>query len=319
MCKRNCIYRGGVNKSWNDGESTCNYSAASWHAGSKHQTRTGVIMEMLGKTQPDEEVRELLRGECCPLYVWNGEGKPQRAKKPENLKKAKPEKPESKKYQYHRNVRPEQEKLIREAYGRGLSDNAISRDTGVDVKIVAYWRAENGLESNFSKNMAGKKIDEEKCMQLYRQGLTDGMIGKEFGVSGMTIWLWRQRNNLKTNFNRGPISQEEREKRLALWKAGKADTEISAAVGVSERQIREWRRREHLPANDRRRNMKVDPWLLRSLYDQGLNDRQVAERAGCTSTLVNQWRHREGLPVNKTQRQRIRENLSPATQEKENQ
>lgn len=44
------------------------------------------------------------------------------------------------------------------------------------------------------------KLDERKCMELYRDGLSDPKIAEHFGCSVKPIVNWRKRNNLKPNY-----------------------------------------------------------------------------------------------------------------------
>jgi hypothetical protein len=47
------------------------------------------------------------------------------------------------------------------------------------------------------ENMASK-IDGARARELYDQGMSDGDIGKEFGVSSSSIFQWRKKNNLQS-------------------------------------------------------------------------------------------------------------------------
>lgn len=93
------------------------------------------------------------------------------------------------------------------------------------------------------------KVDHEKALKLYMQGLNDAEISRRLNVSDNAVHLWRRRNKLPSNYK--PYTREEEEKRLALWRQGLNDREIGDAIGVKSRCIAEWRRVRGLAANIR--------------------------------------------------------------------
>lgn len=99
------------------------------------------------------------------------------------------------------------------------------------------------------KRKEPKKLDHEKALKLYTQGLNDADISRRLNVSDNAVHLWRRRNKLPSNYK--PYAREEEEKRMALYRQGLNDTEIGKAVGVSHSCIAEWRRVRGLAANIR--------------------------------------------------------------------
>lgn len=47
---------------------------------------------------------------------------------------------------------------------------------------------------------------------------------------------------------------------------------------------------------DRKKNVVVDPEMVRKLYEEGLNDAEIAKRLGCSKSPVCTCRNRLGLP-----------------------
>lgn len=68
MCRRSCVYRGGLNGQWGQGDTSCNYAAAMMGTNQQFKTRTKILCLKLGKQEPDEEVKELLKSQNCPFY-----------------------------------------------------------------------------------------------------------------------------------------------------------------------------------------------------------------------------------------------------------
>ena len=51
------------------------------------------------------------------------------------------------------------------------------------------------------------KFDEEMCLRLYREGLSDNQIARHFGLSKTPIASWRKRNGLAAN---GSLNHDRR-------------------------------------------------------------------------------------------------------------
>lgn len=118
------------------------------------------------------------------------------------------------------------------------------------------------------------KVDIEKLRALYSQGLDDGQIGKQLGVSGSAILLWRKKLGLSANGKGGRKTPAE-----------PASAPITAPVVVnSAATIVSWlRQRDTIIA-------EVDPgktWKV--------NGRDIIDRAGLL-TMANRKREIAKLP-----------------------
>ena len=240
MCKRNCVYRG----SWacmDGGGTECTYSAAALRAHSTHTTRTGEIMVRLGKTSVDKEVRTMLKGPYCPLYEWNGKGKPSQTRNPKEYKESR--------QQYRPNWTDSEAEQMMQAYQEGLSDKQISEKTGIWQNKVSWWRRQQGLQSNYLKK---RDHDWDKALTLWKRGESDGSIARAIGASLPAVYNWRARTGLTPNYKRTPVDPAMIAKRVEMYKAGASDCEMARELGVSLYAIRRWRGTHDLPAHDTR-------------------------------------------------------------------
>lgn len=106
----------------------------------------------------------------------------------------------------------------------GRTDSELSEIFGFTEDIISKWREGHHIVANKSvpKPVAQvhrqkANIDESKARELYDQGKSDGAIGKNIGVSGVTVMNWRKRNNLPTKYLRPgtvPVSTETTAKPL---------------------------------------------------------------------------------------------------------
>ena len=307
MCKRNCAYRGGMTCGHEAG-TCCNYSVAAEHAGSKFKTRTRVLMERLGKKTADKEVRQLLQGEFCPLYVWNGKGRPSKTKIPKKeaeeerpAENTQEEEPREKSVPRRYVISPEMEETLLRAYKKGLNDREIEKETGITAYKVRYWRHERKLASNYKAKHA---VDLTGARELYEQGLMDTEIGRRLGCSTCAVYQWRQREGLKANREVKRMTREMQELKMKLYREGATDGQIAEQTGAKKSGILSWRKYYHLPPNDKRSLHRVDRVLMKKLYQRGLNDRQIAEKLGCYSSTVGAWRKENSLAPNKTRRRK---------------
>ena len=54
----------------------------------------------------------------------------------------------------------------------------------------------------------------------------------------------------------------------------------------------------YIPVTARKAPVRINPALMRPLYDKGLTDGEIAAEIGCTRTTVGKWRRKEGLALN---------------------
>ena len=247
MCSRNCVYRNQYG--------ICDYAGAALATGDINRTRHKVIAEMIGKKPSDPEVRELLKGENCPLYYWNGAGRKKAAAwrlkqgaRPDGEPETQPEEEAPKRRAREPKVYmpPAPEEELAKEYEKGKSDQEIATAVGLRNYQVRLWRKARGLECNIRRRIS--ESTETEIERLYWMGLTDGKIAREVGFNAQRIFEWRKRNGLPPNVN-SRMTEEERAQRMEHYRSGMTDKEIAAAEGVSRRAIEKWREVNELPAN----------------------------------------------------------------------
>ena len=100
----------------------------------------------------------------------------------------------------------EKERL--ELYNQGLSYREIARRLNVDTGTIQKWASIRGLKSNYKKGahyIQEKRVsflpeeENQKRMDLYKQGLTDQAIANKCFVCRCTITHWRKTRGLKVN------------------------------------------------------------------------------------------------------------------------
>ena len=103
-------------------------------------------------------------------------------------------------------VQPFTEAACRKLLKAGKSDAEVGEVFGMTPWEVLCWRRRHmpGLRKEKKEEMPqNNKLDEEKVMELYREGKSDGAIGKVLGVTSNAILMWRRRNQLPANFSHG--------------------------------------------------------------------------------------------------------------------
>lgn len=107
------------------------------------------------------------------------------------------------------------EKEFKTLYNKGFSDRKIARDLEVSKGTIRNWREKMSLESNFistisrSKELLNKK---DAFFQLYKEGLTDRIIGEKLGFSEKAINVLRNKLKLPSNIhNNTEITKEMEE------------------------------------------------------------------------------------------------------------
>jgi transposase-like protein len=80
-----------------------------------------------------------------------------------------------------------------QAYFAGRPVSAIEQDVGVGRNTLYVWLRQHGVIRHYKTNSADIK-------RLYREGLSDGSIGRMLGVHTTTVYKWRQRQRLPANF-----------------------------------------------------------------------------------------------------------------------
>jgi len=86
---------------------------------------------------------------------------------------------------------------------------------------------------------------EDRRLALYQQGLSDGQIATQIGVTRSAIAYWRKANKLAAN----QPSLEKHARRMSLYRQGMNDCQIAVAIGVHRTSIAEWRTANGLEPN----------------------------------------------------------------------
>lgn len=97
------------------------------------------------------------------------------------------------------------------------------------------------------RNRPPTKLDEDRAMELYRQGLSDRDIAGRLGMSPGGVHNWRKRNGLPVIAPQKRIDDHE-DQVMELYQQGLTDSAIGEAVGFSATIVRRWRIRHGLPA-----------------------------------------------------------------------
>lgn len=185
MCRRKCEYRGGTISGVNVdvGEHPCDYGSRTG------KSRTKTLMEQQGKKRVDAEIRRLLECENCPFY------KPIRQGRKGAGVTAGAAAPQVENRGGRR--RTVDKSRFRELYDKGLNDNQIAKETGVNNSTVWQWRHENKLEANArgGGNPEGRnrRYDYEEVRRLTEEGLTATAIARRLECHKSTVAKIRQK------------------------------------------------------------------------------------------------------------------------------
>ena len=135
--------------------------------------------------------------------------------------------------------------------------------------------------------------DEDRLMELYREGLSDRNVAETLGLKEFQVLRWRQERDLPSNYS---LHRMDKNRARELYEEGKSDREIAEILGVAPNTICQWRKKEKLKA--KRQYAKVNYDRLRELYDQGLNDTQIYRITGTSKDAIRKWRKSTGLKAN---------------------
>jgi len=148
-----------------------------------------------------------------------------------------------------RRLSEEENALRYKLYRKGYNDREIADKTGVSHVAIFLWRKRRNLPAN--NNVGWKKLskeEENKRLELYKQGLSDGEIAKKLGISQSTIADWRKARGLKPNIP--PITKKTTHKqKLELYNMGFTDTEIAKILNLNPSYVSAWRRKNNLKPN----------------------------------------------------------------------
>lgn len=105
------------------------------------------------------------------------------------------------------------EQQVKALHIQGLSDQGIANQIGAHKKSIARWRRARGLPSNVKQGRPKSqvdlekqrtevrpvKIDKEKAMALWNNGLLDTGIAAQMNCTKEAVLGWRKRNELPSN------------------------------------------------------------------------------------------------------------------------
>lgn len=144
------------------------------------------------------------------------------------------------------------------------------------------------------------RIKHEEFKRLWEQGATDKELANTFGVSPITIGIYRRKRGYACNVEQKTVKpQYNYETMEQLYYSGKWDKEIAEELGCCISTVIAWRRRKGYPSQlERTSEMKNRRY--RELYERGICDKEIAEAVGVSVEAVKQWRRKNGsLPPNK--------------------
>lgn len=143
----------------------------------------------------------------------------------------------------------------------GLSINDLSATFNLSFydawERLKRYEIDYGLRlKNSRRSERMKKIQDEKAMELYNQGLSDREVGEHFGVSARAVQQWRNDRDLPSKWQRPKKSEIPPPNKLidddeayALYQKGYYDHEIAEHFGAKTASVSSWRNKKGLPAN----------------------------------------------------------------------
>lgn len=107
-------------------------------------------------------------------------------------------------------------------------------------------------------NTVKGKIRDAEAWKLYRQGMNDAAMGKILGVTGQSIWGWRQRHGLPPQGEYGPgIRKYDRGEIKRRLEEGQSVKQIAEAMGCQRDSIYKIARPEGLDLPARKEKKEV--------------------------------------------------------------
>jgi len=122
------------------------------------------------------------------------------------------------------------------------------------------------------------KIDFEKLIQLYSEGLSDREIGRRLNVSKSTVNLWRRRLGLESKHkSKWHIYAD---KIVELRMKGLTIREIEEKLGIPYPSIQYWLIKRGLSPMKKKEKVNINVDELIKLYASGLGIKEIAETLG---------------------------------------
>lgn len=99
-----------------------------------------------------------------------------------------------------------------------------------------------GIEPPERKNRPKAKINPDRALELYNQGMNDSRIARELDVTRQAVHDWREANRL-------PVNKTTHEQRMAVYQKGLSDGKAAKELGIGKSTYREWRHKNGLKIN----------------------------------------------------------------------
>ena len=132
-----------------------------------------------------------------------------------------------------------------EIYNLGKEDEEIAQELKTDVRAIKKFRKDNGILSQRDRK---RKLNQEKFLKLYKQGLNDSEIGRIVGVNHVTIHNWRKALVSKeSNFQYS--RKFDTNKFMELYNQGYTYFAMQDILGCSDSAISDYARSLGLTAN----------------------------------------------------------------------
>ena len=252
----------------------CAYMQLTGHS------RLKAVYEELGVDYMTDEVRRAMRPENCRVYQ---KGKIQRIPEVDLLLAGS-------------TPRRKEESGPSQSLRASSPRRGESQEETVERTSTArpYEGREGGKSGGGKRGGRKPKINEARALQLYRQGLNDGEIAKELGMSDSAVGSWRRRMALPVNKH---VYAPRGDQMLHLYRQGMTDAQIAEEMGVRAKSVAKWRSKGELPANqgDQAKARAAREEKMLTLYRQGLKDSEIAEALSMTAQAVAGWRWRKRL------------------------
>jgi DNA-binding CsgD family transcriptional regulator len=135
-------------------------------------------------------------------------------------------------------------------YKQGKTDEQIAAVLDLNPWQIAHWRKKNNLSRRREGYGRPRTFDQQKAVDLHKQGKTDTEIAAAVNVCRQTITSWRNELGLKPNSLRPGTPRScklDWAAALPLYEKGQTDKQIAAVLGCSHKTVCKWRRKNGLP------------------------------------------------------------------------
>lgn len=150
-------------------------------------------------------------------------------------------------------------------------------------------------------------IDTRLYLKYYDLGYTDSAIADQINCNAKSVWIWRKKNNLPSNFKR---LQDKLPLLTATIKNNGNFDILYLRTGIKERLG--WRNGDKLLLEIKDKQLIVSPSIRRTqqkvkeidetramqLYEKGKKDKEIACELDLNMDYVARWRNKHQLPPN---------------------